>query len=202
MYKESTRCVVCGALWGMLVRSADSSYFGVVMTQDKTARRPRIAVIGSGSCGPLIRTLAVQLGEALAQEGWDVVCGGMGGIMAGVCEGASKGGAHTIGILPVADREAANPYVQTAIATPMGQLRNGLVVLNGDVVLAMEGGAGTLSEIGHAMKAGLPVVAMGKWAHLPTVLPAADAEEAVILIHKCLELIEERKANGGCETPA
>ncbi|MGE4506539.1 MAG: TIGR00725 family protein, partial [Desulfovibrionaceae bacterium] len=108
-----------------------------------------------------------------------VVCGGLSGVMRAACEGAAEAGGLTIGILPGNDRSAANPFVAVPVATGLGQMRNALVVANGLGAIAISGGAGTLSEIGHALKAGKPVVAVGNWAGLPGVRGAQSAREAV-----------------------
>jgi predicted Rossmann-fold nucleotide-binding protein len=68
--------------------------------------------------------------------------------------------AKTIGILPTGRREDANEWVTTPIATDMGNARNPLVVLNGDAVIAIDGAAGTLSELGHALDSGRPVAGL------------------------------------------
>ncbi len=146
------------------------------------AKRPgRVSVIGAGACDAATREAARLLGRLLAAQGCDVVCGGLGGVMAGVCEGAREAGGRTIGILPGDDPEAANPYVDVPIVTGMGIARNVLVVKNGDVVVALSGGAGTLSEIGLALKIGRPVVALGPYGTLPGVRPATTPEEAAAL---------------------
>ena len=80
--------------------------------------------------------------------------------MEAACRGASEAGGHTIGILPTERRVDANRYVDTAIATGMGNARNVLVVLNGDAVVAVDGGTGTLSELGHALDFGKPVAGL------------------------------------------
>ena len=64
---------------------------------------------------------------------------------------------------PGEDRGAANGWVDIAIATGLGELRNGLVVRAVDAVVAVGGGHGTLSEIALALKAGRPVVGVGTW---------------------------------------
>ena len=51
----------------------------------------------------------------------------------------------------------------SAIATGLGELRNGLVVRTVDAVVAVGGGHGTLSEIALALKAGKRVVGLGSW---------------------------------------
>jgi uncharacterized protein (TIGR00725 family) len=146
------------------------------------ARPRRIAVIGSGSCDAATAQTARLLGRLLAERGFQIVCGGLSGVMTGVCQGAREAGGTTIGILPGDDPDAANPFVDVAIATGMGIARNVLVIRNGDAVVALAGEAGTLSEIGIAMKIGRPVVAIGRFAGLDGVIPAATAREAADLV--------------------
>ncbi len=99
----------------------------------------------------------------LAQRGALVVTGGKGGAMEAACRGAKSAGGATLGILPDADRAAANEFVDVAVATGIGELRNGLVVRAVDAVIAVGGAYGTLSEIGLALRAGRPVVGLDTW---------------------------------------
>lgn len=119
-----------------------------------------VSVIGGGTVNDEEYEIARRVGQILANRGHVVVCGGLGGVMEAVCQGASDHGGETIGILPGDDRSKANPYVSTAIATGMGNARNPLVVLNGDATIAVDGGPGTLSEIGLALDYGRPVAAI------------------------------------------
>lgn len=149
------------------------------------ASRPRrISIIGSGSCDAATAAAARTLGGLLAKRGFAIVCGGLGGVMAAACQGAREAGGLTIGILPGEDRDAANPYVDVAIATGLGIARNVLVVRNGDVAVAVAGAAGTLSEIGIALKLGRPVVALGRYAGLDGVIPADSPEQAAALAER------------------
>ncbi len=141
----------------------------------------RVSVIGAGACDESVHALARELGERLAREGFIVVCGGLDGVMRGVCEGADAAGGLTIGILPGDDRGAANPHVHIPMATSLSHMRNYLVILNGDVVIAVEGGAGTLSELALAQKTGKTVIALGRYADIPGVQYARDAKHAVEL---------------------
>jgi hypothetical protein len=117
----------------------------------------RVSVIGGGTTTEAEYRNAVKLGSELGSRGHDVVCGGLGGVMEGVAKGMSDTWGRTIGILPSDDPETANPFVDTAIATGLGNARNVLVVLNGEAAIAVNGGPGTLSEIGHALDLGRPV---------------------------------------------
>lgn len=120
----------------------------------------RVAVIGGSAIDEQTYERAVLVGQSLGDRGHAVVCGGLGGVMEAVCEGARSAGAETIGVLPGENREAANEWVTTPIATGLGNARNVLVVLNGDAVIAIDGSTGTLSEIGHALDFGRPVAGL------------------------------------------
>jgi uncharacterized protein (TIGR00725 family) len=103
------------------------------------------------------------VGRELASRGVVLVCGGLGGVMEAACMGAKEGGGTTIGILPGTDRAAANPFVDFAIPTGLGEARNALVVRAADALIAVGGAYGTLSEIAFALKAGKPVAGLGTW---------------------------------------
>jgi uncharacterized protein (TIGR00725 family) len=98
--------------------------------------------------------------------------------MEAACRGAHAAGGTTVGILPGADRAAANPFVDVAIPTGLGEARNALVVRSADALVAVGGGYGTLSEIALALKAGKPVVGLGSW-EIDGVEPATTPEQAV-----------------------
>jgi uncharacterized protein (TIGR00725 family) len=141
-----------------------------------------VAVVGSGTCSPQEEHAAEQVGSLLARAGAVVVCGGLSGVMEAACRGARHEGGLTVGILPGGDRGAANPDVVVAIATGLGELRNGLVVRAADAVIAVGGEFGTLSEIGFALKLGKRVIGLATWQlsrEPDPIVRAASAEEAV-----------------------
>lgn len=147
-----------------------------------------IAVIGAGDADAALTALAERVGAGLAARGATVVCGGLGGVMAAACRGAKAGGGVTVGILPGTDRAAANPHVDVALATGLGEARNVLVVRSADAVVAIGGGYGTLAEIGFALKIGAPVVGLRTWELVrdgrrdPGIRVVADTAEAVELV--------------------
>ena len=123
-----------------------------------------ISVIGSSN--PSTREhvdLAEGVGRELARRDIMVVCGGLSGIMEAVCRGAKAEGGTTIGILPGRAAAEANSYVDIPIVTSMGYSRNVIVVHTGEAVIAVGGAFGTLSEIGHALSDGIPVVGLKTW---------------------------------------
>ena len=138
----------------------------------------RVSVIGSGTVDQEITGVAESVGRRLGERGHTVVCGGLGGVMAAACRGAAAAGGHTIGILPGENRGAANPHVETAIATGLGNARNVLVVLNGDAVVAVSGSTGTLSEIGYALDLGRPVAGLD--THDVEGVEAVDSPRAAV----------------------
>jgi uncharacterized protein (TIGR00725 family) len=142
---------------------------------------PYVAVVGAGgSVAAGVLADAEAVGAELARRGAVLVCGGLGGVMEAACRGARAEGGVTLGILPGSERAAANPWVSVAVATGLGELRNGLVVRSADAVIAIAGGHGTLSEIALALKAGVRVVGLCSW-EIAGVLAADDAAAAVAL---------------------
>lgn len=138
----------------------------------------RVSVVGGGEVGEATYATARAVGRRLGDRGHTVVCGGLTGVMTAAAEGAREAGAHTIGILPGEDPAAANPHVETAVATGLGNARNALVVLNGDAAIAVDGGTGTLSEIALALDYGRPVAGLDALA-VPGLEPVETPEAAV-----------------------
>ena len=137
-----------------------------------------MAVVGPGDASPEARAQAEAVGAALAASGAVVVSGGLGGAMEAACKGAKGAGGTTVGILPGADRAAANRWVDVVVATGLGEARNAVVVRSADAVVAVGGGYGTLSEIALALKMGRPVVGLGTW-DIDGVESVATPAEAV-----------------------
>ena len=124
-----------------------------------------VSVIGGdvGSCTDKDRERAEELGKGIAEMNMVLVCGGKVGVMEAACRGAKSTGGTTIGILPSGDRSEGNDYLDHSIVTNLGMLRNSLVVLNGDIVVAIDGSYGTLSEISMAKKYGKRILGLGTW---------------------------------------
>lgn len=158
---------------------------------------PYVAVCGGSLFEEEPSRLARQVGVALAREGAIVLCGGGGGVMESVCEGVRSEGGMAVGFLPGDSRDAANPYVDVALPTGVGEMRNMLLVRASDVVIAISGEFGTLSEIAFALRLEIPVVGLGTWElqkkgePSDAIVPASSADEAVRL---ALELAQGRRA--------
>jgi uncharacterized protein (TIGR00725 family) len=123
----------------------------------------------------------------LAGAGVTVVCGAGPGVMEAVARGAAEAAGRVVGIVRGTEIEEANPYCTEVVATGIGQARNLAVVASGEVVIAVGGEWGTLSEIGLARAIGRTVVTLRSWEltgrermqGAPGVIPAESAETAV-----------------------
>ena len=124
---------------------------------------------------------AEEVGRLLAERGCVVVTGGLGEVMAAAARGAKAAGGTTIGILPGRDRTDANEWVDHAVATGLGHMRNFAVAASGDAVIAVGGAWGTLTEIAYAKILGRPVVILEPGLDVEGVARAATPEEAVEL---------------------
>jgi uncharacterized protein (TIGR00725 family) len=140
---------------------------------------PYVSVVGSGTASGELYEKAREVGRLVAERGGTIVCGGRSGVMEAVARGATEAGGTAIGILPDEDRKGANAFLSFSIATGTGHARNLAVVCSGDVVIAIGGEYGTLSEIGLARKVGRPVVALESWDLGEHVSVAATPEESV-----------------------
>lgn len=170
---------------------------------ERPHRLPCIAVIGASRPSPAEARAAQEVGRAIAALPADLVCGGLGGVMEAAARAARHAGGRTIGILPGVHKDAANPFIDIVIPTGMGQARNIVVVLTADVVVAVGGEFGTLSEISHALKHGVPVVGIDTWPidDMPAsrsvpFFRARDAADAMATVQRLLGQRWERTVPG------
>jgi uncharacterized protein (TIGR00725 family) len=122
-----------------------------------------IGVIGAGSCTEEQELIAEQIGREIARHNGILVCGGHGGVMKASSRGAKFENGTTIGILPGDDKKSANEYIDYAIATGIGEARNLVIIKTADVVIALPGKFGTLSEMAFCKKMGKPIVSLSNW---------------------------------------
>ncbi len=154
------------------------------------ARSIAIAVIGAGDAPADLRQRAFEVGREIARAGAVLINGGLGGVMEAAARGARGEGGRTLGILPGYDTAAANPHVEYAIATGMGEARNAIVVASADAVIALAGEGGTLAEIGFALKLGRPIVALDSWPELKGLERSTTPADAVA---RALALAQNRR---------
>jgi uncharacterized protein (TIGR00725 family) len=131
-----------------------------------------IAVIGKSAkhrddpVPPAALAAAENVGRLVAERGAVIVSGGLSGVMEAVSKGAQEAGGLVIGILPGFDKKDANAYVDIAITTGMGWMRNTLTVRAADAVIMISGGIGTLNEltVSYQDKPTIVLEGTGGWA--------------------------------------
>ncbi|BCR05588.1 TIGR00725 family protein [Desulfuromonas versatilis] len=143
--------------------------------------KPRliIGVIGAANPSEQGYAAAREVGRRIAEAGAVLVCGGLGGVMEAACRGCVEAGGETLGILPGAGAEQANPWVTLAVPTNMGHARNVIIAHTARALIAVEGEFGTLSEMAIGLKLERPVAALGSWPGLPGAVYCDTPEQAV-----------------------
>jgi len=157
--------------------------------------RTVIGVMGGAVANDEVLQFAYETGRLIAEEGWVLLNGGRdAGVMAASARGAADAGGLVVGILPCDDADGVSPYVDIAIPTGMGDARNAINVLASHVVIALPGGAGTLSEIALALKSGKTVVNCGvmlgpvfmAFYDRGQLIDASTPAEAIALVRRSL----------------
>ena len=127
-------------------------------------RKSIVGVIGPNyeNCTDEIFNFGLELGKQLTDLNLMIVCGGRKGIMEAVCMGSKLSGKYqypnTIGIIPSNDKTDANEYCDIVIPSGIGLARNSIIVNTADLLIAVAGGAGTLSEIAFAWQMNKKVI--------------------------------------------
>ena len=156
-----------------------------------------VGVIGSSKAEGELLSLAEEVGSEIAKRGAAVVCGGLTGVMEAVCKGARREGGLTIGIIPSDNRNDAKPYVQIPIVTGMGMGRNVMLVKTADVVIAVGGEFGTLSEIAHALNLGKTVIGLRSWklekAHTKPIPDLIEVDSPKKAVNLALSVISAKR---------
>jgi hypothetical protein len=142
----------------------------------------QIGVIGSAYCGEELYKTAYEVGRLVAERGYILINGGLGGVMEASAKGARDAGGFVIGVIPTPAKKDANKYCNAVIATNMGHARNMIIVHSSDSIIAVGGSYGTISEMAIALKEGKKVVAIKPEIRLPRLVIAESPEEAVKLI--------------------
>ena len=123
--------------------------------------RTVVGVMGGSCADEVVLEDARRVGQLIAEAGWVHLNGGRdAGVMAASARGAAEAGGLVVGILPGDDWDCIAESVDVSVLTGMGDARNQINVLSSRVVVALQGGAGTVSEVALALKAGRPVVTL------------------------------------------
>lgn len=163
-----------------------------------------VAVIGNNDASREALAAAEELGRRVVEQGFRLATGGLSGVMEAASRGAHSAASYregdVIGVLPSGDRATANRWVDIAIPTNLGYARNVLLVTLADAVVAVGGGAGTLTEIAMAWQLDRPLVALelpgwsGELAHRvidarprPPIVGAKSPEQALALLSEILD---------------
>jgi len=154
-------------------------------------RKKVVSVIGGHSCTNEVEQLAQNLGKKLAKVVDILICGGLSGVMKAVAKGFKAGGGLTIGIITSYNKNDANPFMDIVIPTGLGLARNVLIVKSADVVVALPGEAGTLSEIAYSLQFGIPVISLNSW-DIPGVIKVNKVEEALDKVKELLKKESKR----------
>ncbi len=139
----------------------------------------QVAVIGPHEATDAECATAREVGAGLGGAGVVVVTGGRGGVMAAATAGARDAGGVTLAILPGDDPAGTVESATVTVPTGLGEARNALVVRSADVVVAIGGAWGTLSELALALRAGTPVVGLGTW-RLAEDLAARGIDDPIV----------------------
>lgn len=145
------------------------------------SNKPRIKIIGIIGVGEptnMERELAYKLGQKIAEKGFTLVCGGLGGVMFDASRGASEKKGVVIGILPGDKKQEANPHVTYPIVTNLGHARNIVIAHTADVLIAIGKGYGTLSEMAIGLKIGKKVVSLKSW-DIEGTIQVVSVDEAI-----------------------
>lgn len=148
---------------------------------------------------------ALEIGKFIGENRYTLITGGRGGIMEAASRGAYEAGGLVVGILPGPDGSAANEYNSVVIPSGIGFARNSMNVLAGDIIVAVGGKSGTLSELAYAWQYGKPVIACtfaGGWSSKivenpiderssGNLYPAASPGEACLLIQSCAKKLNQ-----------
>lgn len=142
------------------------------------SRRKRVGIIGGNAPDAKSLKNAERMGELIAQNGYILVNGGMRGVMEASARTARASGGFVIAITPGKSRDEGNPYSDIVIPTGLGYMRNPLVVLNSDILVAINGAYGTLSEIAYCNIYNRTVFGLNTW-NIQGVIPLSTPEEVM-----------------------
>lgn len=145
----------------------------------KNDRKPQVAIIGRGQCSVEEAKIVSETAKLLAENGFRLICGGLGGTMEAAAKGFKEGGGETVGILPGKDSSTATEYIDVVISSGMGEARNVLIVRSADIIVAFPGKYGTLSEIAFALVENKPIISLGSWDIAPEIRKVSTPQEAV-----------------------
>ncbi|WP_298987554.1 TIGR00725 family protein [uncultured Roseibium sp.] len=121
-------------------------------------RKVPVGVIGPRDATEAQLKTAEAIGTRLGQIGLTMICGGKTGVMSAAAKGCHEAGGLSVGLIPDHDWRKANPYIQLPIATGLSEARNMIIAKSCEVLIAIGGSYGTLSEIAFGLHFSKPVI--------------------------------------------
>jgi len=127
-------------------------------------KKPILTIIGPNKsvCKPRHFRLAKMAGQLAIELGFRVMTGGEKGVMKAAFIGAKKAKNYSSGdTIAVSPKDRGKPkdcLADIVIYTGLGHARN-YIMAHGEIILAIGGGTGTLSEIAMAWSKGRPIIA-------------------------------------------
>ncbi len=164
-------------------------------------RLKQVGVIGDADASAEACVFAEAVGRIIGRRGWGLVSGGRDGVMEAASRGCREEGGMVLGILPGLDDGDGNDHCHFLLPTGMGWTRNSINAMAGDVVVAIGGRAGTLTEIAFAWSYGKPILAatgFGGWSEKlagtaiddrrdTMLIPVSEPQQVEALLAKFLE---------------
>ncbi len=170
------------------------------MSKIEVRRKPIvIGVMGGHEAPAEILEESRKIGEGIAKRGHVILTGGGDGVMKAASEGAFRAGGLVLAVLP-SDRVRPlegypNDFVDIAIYTGMADARNAINAKTPRVIIAIDGGWGTVSEIALAMRNGTPVIGLKTPSiNLPPggrLIACDTAEEALAQMDRLISSISK-----------
>jgi len=113
-----------------------------------TSSPKTIAVFGSALAGAESDEYlaAREIGELIGKAGWEILCGGYGGVMEAVCLGCREAGGICRGIGLDHFTRPPNPHLAAFVKAKTLGKRLDYFIADCDLFLALEGGIGTVTE--------------------------------------------------------
>ncbi|MEP4032342.1 TIGR00725 family protein [Roseibium polysiphoniae] len=142
-------------------------------------RQIPIGVIGPREATAEQLSMAEEIGARLGQLNLTMICGGKGGVMQAAAKGSLYAGGLTVGLLPDHDWHEANPFISLPIATGLSEGRNMIIAKSCEVLIAVGGSYGTMTEIAYGLHFSKPVIGLKGAPHVDGLLPVESADEAM-----------------------
>ena len=150
-----------------------------------------------------VQNESFEAGKLIASYGFVTLTGGLSGVMEKAAEGAKALGGRTLGILPGSEKNLANPFIDIVVPSGIGIARNYIIAQTADILIAVNGGRGTLEEICYGLDFDKTILSLDSWV-IPGVIEIKHINEVekylIEYFYKTLLLnLTQRYEPGGAE---